>query len=147
MDLILWRHALDQHLPDSCRILTSPAQRAQQTVQVLKRRSRTLPDLAQGATVSAVLAASGWPDSREPVLIVAHQPTLGAVAAFLLSGQEASWSMRKGAVWWLSNRVREGTSAVVLKAMIGPDFVCGAAQPGLRTSPDLTPSLHSSTYG
>ena len=105
-----------------------------------------MADLAQGATVSAVLAASGWPDSREPVLIVAHQPTLGAVAAFLLSGQEASWSMRKGAVWWLSNRVREGTSAVVLKAMIGPDFVCGAAQTGPRASPDLTPALHSSPY-
>jgi phosphohistidine phosphatase len=173
MDLILWRHAeaepgepdfgrrltskgvlqaervglwLDQHLPDSCRIIASPAQRAQETVQVLNRRSRTIADLAQGASVSAVLAAAGWPDSREPVLVVAHQPTLGAVAAFLLSGQEASWSMRKGAVWWLSNRVREGTSAVVLKAMIGPDFVSGAAQPIPRPATELAPSLLASPH-
>ncbi len=31
--------------------------------------------------------------------------------------------MRKGAVWWLSNRVRDGNAAVVLKVVIGPDFV------------------------
>lgn len=149
MDLILWRHAeaepgepdlgrrltskgllqaermaswLDQHLPDTCRILVSPAERAQQTALALKRKSKTVDDLAPGASVSAVLAAAGWPDSREPVMVVGHQPTLGEVAAYLLSGQDASWSMRKAAVWWLSNRVRDGTSAVVLKVMIGPDF-------------------------
>jgi len=40
---------------------------------------------------------------------------LGMAASFLLSGEEAYWSVRKGAVWWLSNRVRDGSSAVVLK--------------------------------
>ena len=48
---------------------------------------------------------------------------LGEVAAFLLSGQDAAWSVRKGAAWWLTNRVRDSGSAVVLKVMIGPDFV------------------------
>jgi phosphohistidine phosphatase len=57
------------------------------------------------------------------VLVVGHQPTLGEVAALLLAGQELPWSMRKSAVWWLSNRVRDGVSAVVLKVVIGPDFV------------------------
>jgi phosphohistidine phosphatase len=56
------------------------------------------------------------------VLIVGHQPTLGAVAAFLLSGEEAYWSVKKGAVWWLTNRDRGGASAVVLRVVIGPDF-------------------------
>ena len=72
---------------------------------------------------SAVLAAAGWPDAREPALIVGHQPTLGEVAAFLLSEQDAAWSVRKGAVWWLSNRVRENSTAVVVRVVIGPDFV------------------------
>jgi phosphohistidine phosphatase len=76
-----------------------------------------------GATVAAVLAAANWPDSREPVLIVGHQPTLGAVASFLLSGEEAYWSVRKGAVWWLSNRAKEGGAAVVLKVVVAPDFI------------------------
>ena len=150
MDLILWRHAeaepgepdlgrrltakgiqqaermaewLDQHLPATTRILSSPADRAQQTAQALKRKFRVVPELAPGASVSAVLAATGWPDTREPVLVVGHQPTLGEVAALLIAGEEASWSVRKGAVWWLSNRFRNGESTVVLKVVVGPDFV------------------------
>jgi phosphohistidine phosphatase len=150
MDVILWRHAeaepgepdlgrrltakgikqaermamwLDSHLPDTCRILVSPADRAQQTALALKRKFRTVPELAPGASATTLLEVAGWPDSREPTLIVGHQPSLGEVAALLLSGQAASWSVRKGAVWWLSNRQRESGSAIVLKVAIGPDFV------------------------
>ena len=150
MDLILWRHAeaepgepdlgrrltakglkqaermgawLEHHLPDSARILVSPADRAQQTALGLKRKFKTVDEMAPGASVAAVLAAADWPDSREPVVVVGHQPTLGAVASFLLSGEEAYWAVRKGAVWWLSNRDRSGPSAVVLRVVIAPDFV------------------------
>ena len=150
MDLILWRHCeaepgepdlgrrltskglkqaermaqwLDSHLPDTCRVLVSPADRAQQTAVALRRKFKTVPELVPGASVSDVLAAANWPDSREPVLIVGHQPTLGAVASFLLSGEEAYWSVRKGAVWWLSNRAKEGGAAVVLKVVVAPDYV------------------------
>lgn len=114
---------LDGHLPDTCRILVSPADRAQQTALALKRKFRTIDELAPGANATALLAASGWPDAREPTMIVGHQPSLGEVAALLLSGASASWSVRKGAVWWLSNRHRESGSAIVLKVAIGPDFV------------------------
>jgi phosphohistidine phosphatase len=150
MDLILWRHAeaepgepdlgrrltakgikqaervavwLDGHLPDTTRILVSPADRAQQTALALKRKFRVVPELAPGAAAADVLAAAGWPDAREAVLVVGHQPTLGEVAASLLAGEELPWSVRKAAVWWLSNRVRDGTAGVVLKVVIGPDFV------------------------
>ena len=94
MDLILWRHAeaepgepdlgrrltakgiqqaermakwLDRHLPATARILTSPADRAEQTARALKRKYRVVPEIAPGATAAAVLAAAGWPDAREPV--------------------------------------------------------------------------------
>jgi phosphohistidine phosphatase len=150
MDLILWRHAeaepgepdlgrrltakglkqaervaawLDGHLPDTTRILASPADRAQQTALALKRKFRIVPELAPGAAASDLLAAAGWPDAREAVLLVGHQPTLGEVAALLLAGEQLAWSVRKAAVWWLSNRVRDGTSGVVLRVVIGPDFV------------------------
>jgi phosphohistidine phosphatase len=150
MDLILWRHCeaepgepdlgrrltskgvkqaermavwLDAHLPDTCRILVSPADRAQQTALALKRKFKTVEDLSPGASAAAVLAAANWPESREPVLVVGHQPTLGAVASFLLSGEEAYWSVRKGAVWWLSDRAKDGGSAIVVKVVLGPDFV------------------------
>jgi phosphohistidine phosphatase len=48
---------------------------------------------------------------------------LGEVAATLLTGDALSWSMKKAAVWWLSNRSREGASEAVLKVVIGPDLV------------------------
>jgi len=101
----------------------SPADRAQQTALALKRKFKTVDELGPGAPVAAVLAAANWPDAREPVVIVGHQPTLGAVASFLVSGEEAYWSIRKGAVWWLSNRDRSGPAAVVLRVVIGPDLV------------------------
>ncbi|HVP89175.1 MAG TPA: phosphohistidine phosphatase SixA [Casimicrobiaceae bacterium] len=150
MDLILWRHAeaepgepdlgrrltskglkqaervadwLDGRLPDTARILSSPADRAQQTALALKRKFRTSDELSPGASASAVLAATGWPDARESVLVVGHQPTLGEVASLLLAGEELPWSIRKGAVWWLSHRVRDGVASVVLKVVIGPDVV------------------------
>jgi len=150
MDLILWRHAeaepgepdlgrrltakgiqqadrmgkwLDRHLPATTRILSSPADRAQQTAQALKRKFRVADELMPGASVSAVLTAAGWPDAKEAVLIVGHQPTLGEVAAHLLTEQQMAWSVRKGAVWWLSHRVRDGDASTVLKVVISPDFV------------------------
>jgi phosphohistidine phosphatase len=150
MDLILWRHAeaepgepdlgrrltakgiqhaermaewLDRHLPATTRILSSPADRAQQTALALKRKFRVEPELAPGGSAAALLAAVGWPDVREPVLVVGHQPTLGEVAALLIAGEEASWSVRKGAVWWLSHRVRDSHASTVLKVVIGPEFV------------------------
>ncbi len=114
---------LDHHLPDTARILASPADRAQQTALALKRKFRTVDEIGPGAAATAVLQAAGWPDSREAVVVVGHQPTLGAVASFLLSGEESWWSMRKGAVWWLSNRDKSGAASVVLRVVIGPDFV------------------------
>src|SRR2546430_8784524 len=123
MDLILWRHAeaetgepdlgrrltakgskqaeriagwLDGHLPDTTRILVSPADRAQQTALALKRKFRVVPELGPGATVQSVLAAAGWPDGREPGLIVGHQPTLGELPAFLPAAGVAPWGLRNG---------------------------------------------------
>ena len=150
MDLILWRHAeaeagepdlgrrltakgirqaermaawLDPHLAATTRILASPAERTQQTARALKRKFRVVPELAPGASAPAIIAAAGWPDAHGSVLIVGHQPTLGEVAALLLSGEEAAWSVRKCGVWWLSNRVRDSESTAVLKIVISPDFV------------------------
>lgn len=150
MDLILWRHAeaedsdpdmqrrltrnglqqaervaawLDARLLEATRVLVSPAMRAQQTAQALKRSIKTVAALAPGGTVAAVLAAAQWPNAPDPVLIVGHQPTLGGVASFLIAGEEDYWTVKKAAVWWLSNRERGGATAVQVKAVIGPDFL------------------------
>ncbi len=150
MELLLWRHAeaedglpdfaraltakghkqagkvatwLDRHLPANCRVLVSPAQRAQQTAAALGRKFKTVAALAPGASAEELLRQSGWPQARESVLIVGHQPALGQVAARLLGLPQEEWAIKKGAVWWFSNRERESGSHTVLRAVIAPDLL------------------------
>jgi phosphohistidine phosphatase len=40
------------------------------------------------------------------------------LASLLLSGQESEWTIKKGAVWWLSNRSRRGETQTVLRAVM-----------------------------
>ncbi|HEY9381106.1 MAG TPA: histidine phosphatase family protein, partial [Burkholderiales bacterium] len=61
--------------------------------------------------------------AKRSVLVVGHQPTLGHVASLLLCGSEANWSIKKGAIWWLSSRVRADESQVVLRAMLAPELL------------------------
>lgn len=116
---------LNQHLPDSTRILVSPALRCRQTADALGRKYRTVDTLAPGASHAQALDAARWPDRREPVLLVGHQPTLGQLAAWLMAGPSAleapPWAIRKGAVWWLRHRPREGGAEVMLVTVRTPD--------------------------
>jgi phosphohistidine phosphatase len=150
MDLILWRHAeaedglpdlerqltprghkhaarvaqwLLQRLPAKFALLASPARRAQETAQALGVPFRTVAGLAPGARVQAILQAAEWPDRKTAVIVVGHQPDLGRAAAFLVSGNEAPWSVKKGGLWWLTNRVREDEAQVVVRAVVAPDLV------------------------
>jgi phosphohistidine phosphatase len=150
MDLILWRHAeaedgypdharkltakgekqadqmgdwLRERLPKDTRIIVSPARRAQQTALGLKMKFETIKEIDVGTSVPFLLNAAGWPDARGAVLVIGHQPVLGQAAALLLGGSEANWSVKKGAVWWLSSRVRQDESQVVLRAVMAPDLL------------------------
>jgi phosphohistidine phosphatase len=150
MDLILWRHAdaepgepdmerkltgkgtkqaariaewLEPRLPDRCRIIVSPARRAQQTALALTRKFKTKDEIAPDVPPQSVLEAAQWPDGDDPVLVVGHQPTLGRVAALLLANQDVEWSIPKGGIWWLSNRARSRGPQVALRVAIAPDFV------------------------
>jgi phosphohistidine phosphatase len=151
MDLIVWRHAeayeaepdeddmnrvltsrgkkqaermavwLESQLPQGTRILSSPAVRAEQTVRALGRKYKVRDALSPGASVADILETAGWPDAKYPVLVVGHQPTLGALMAELLGMPESTCNIRKGAVWWVRRRVREGQSQTVLQAVLCPD--------------------------
>lgn len=151
MDLILWRHAeaednakladarrrltergekqarqmarwVRAHQPKNLRILVSPTQRTQMTAHALGLPFEVEPKIAVGADAADVLGAAGWPDHSGAVLIVGHQPTLGRVAALLLGGAEADWTIKKSGVWWFSNRTREGETQTVLRAVVNPDL-------------------------
>lgn len=153
MDLIIWRHAeaheaapgeddmqraltprgrkqaermavwLEAHLPQGTRVLCSPAVRTEQTVKALGRKYKVRDALSPGATLQDVLESSGWPDAKYPVLLVGHQPALGGVIAHLLSMPEAACSIRKGAVWWLRRRQREGLDQTVLMTVTSPELM------------------------
>jgi phosphohistidine phosphatase len=47
---------------------------------------------------------------------------MGGAAAVAVTGAGADWTIKKGAVWWLKRRVRDGAGEVVLRAVIGPDL-------------------------
>ncbi|MBN8507572.1 MAG: histidine phosphatase family protein [Burkholderiales bacterium] len=117
---------LNRVLPDSARVLVSPALRCQQTAQALQRKFQTREELGPRGGPAELLRVAGWPNKRAPVLVVGHQPTLGQVAAALMVGQDdagaaPSWAVRKGAVWWLRRRDREGGHEVVLMTVRAAD--------------------------
>ena len=145
MDLILWRHAdaensrpdaarkltergcrqarrvaswLKPRLPAGCKILSSPAERAQQTAAALGIPFETLAALGTDTNAIDALAAADWPGPGS-VVIVGHQPTLGRIAAFLLSGRESDWSIAKGALWWLQDNYGE----INLRAALDPELI------------------------
>jgi phosphohistidine phosphatase len=150
MDLLLWRHAdaedptpgsadsarrltakgvkhaarvaawLAARLPASARVIVSPAERARQTAAALSRPSEISDRLAVGAKPADVLESAGWPAGDGTVIVVGHQPTLGAAAALALTCKADPWRLRKGAVWWLRS-VDGGPPLVV--AVITPELV------------------------
>lgn len=113
-----------QNTPKPLRIVVSPAVRCQQTAQALGLPFETDKRLGTDADVAALLAVAGWTEGASGdnrfVLVVGHQPTLGRTAALLLSGSEADWTVKKGALWWFGNRTRRGESQTVLRAAISP---------------------------
>jgi phosphohistidine phosphatase len=150
MDLILWRHAeaeegandlareltpkghkqaarvaewLLQRLPSRFELISSPAARAQQTAQALGIPVKTVKDIAPGAPVSAIVKAAGWPDRKGTAVLVGHQPDLGQAVAFLVCGSHGGMSIKKGGLWWLTDRVRDGDAEVVVRAVVSPDLL------------------------
>jgi phosphohistidine phosphatase len=150
LDLILWRHAdaedgvpddarkltakgekqaqqvgqwLKSHLPKGARILVSPAKRARQTANALGLEFEITRQVGTGASVKSIMEAAGWPDAKGVVVVVGHQPTLGRIAAALLSGVEAEWSIKKSGVWWFSNRSHDNETQTILRVVMSQEFL------------------------
>ena len=153
MDLIFWRHAeafepldgqddlsrtltpkgekqalrmsqwLDRQLPEGVRIISSPAVRCEQTVKPLGRKVKFKSEILPNASLDDLLVTSGWPDSKMSVLIVGHQPVLGQAVAYLLGLANGECSVRKGAVWWLRSRVRDGATQTIVVSVQTPELL------------------------
>jgi len=153
MDLIFWRHAeaedwtegcddlarkltsrgdkqakrmaawLDRQLPEATRIVCSPARRCEQTAIALDRKYKLRSELAPDTTADALLAAAGWPNNKSTVVLVGHQPSFGQAISLLLGLQQDSCPVRKGALWWLRTRERDGDTQTVVVTVQTPDMV------------------------
>lgn len=153
MDLIFWRHAeavelqvggddldrtltargykqatrmagwLDRQLPESARILSSPARRCQDTARRLDRKYKVCNELMPEVNSALLLEAVQWPTSKSTVLIVGHQPMLGQIIAKLLGFQASECAIRKGSVWWLRSRERDGQRQTVLVTVQSADML------------------------
>jgi len=150
MNLILWRHAeaeddsndlaraltskgqrqakrmsawLEARLPDKYKVLCSRARRSQDTARALTDKFKVDANIDPGASYASLLAAVDWPHGSGTVIVVGHQPTLGAVAATVLAGEPAGWMIRKGALWWISYRERDAGGETSLRVAMSPDLL------------------------
>jgi phosphohistidine phosphatase len=153
MDLILWRHAeavdldlvgddmmryltprgekqarrvadwLDRQMPDGAKVLVSPAVRAEQTASALGRKFKISAALAPLATPDQLLELVQWPHGKGCVLVVGHQPTLGKVIAQLLGLHDSECALKKGALWWLRYRERDGVGQTVVVTVQSPEVL------------------------
>jgi phosphohistidine phosphatase len=153
MDLILWRHAeaheaapgeddmsrsltprgerqairmaqwLERQLPEGTRILCSPAKRTEQTAMALGRKYKLSSAITPQSTADMLLAAVQWPTSKNTVLVIGHQPTLGEAVSLVLGFQKPECSVKKGSVWWLRSRLRLEGDQSILVTVQTPDML------------------------
>jgi len=114
---------LDRQLPSAARVLASPAQRTEQTALALGRKVKLRDELLPGAEPQALLDLVQWPGGKLPVVVVGHQPTLGRVIARLLALRDEDCAMKKGALWWLRQRERQGVWQTVIVTVQTPELL------------------------
>lgn len=114
---------LDRQLPEGARILVSPARRCEQTALALGRKYKIRSELSPGGTAAQLLALVQWPLSKSPILVIGHQPTLGQTIAQLLGLQESDCPVKKGALWWLRSRDRDGRCQTAIVTVQSPEVL------------------------
>ncbi|SRR6186713_2704856 len=114
---------LDRQLPEGARIFVSPARRCEQTALALGRKYKIRKELAPDATVEQLLELVQWPTAKSPILVIGHQPILGETIAHLLGLQESDCPVKKGALWWLRNRDRDGIDQTVVVTVQSPEVL------------------------
>jgi phosphohistidine phosphatase len=121
---------LRQHLPKDTLILSSPATRAEQTVEALKRDYYVIDALRPEATLDDVIAV--LQETTTPnIMLVGHQPWMGQLITCLThlphrtTGRLKMASIKKSAVWWfkLANTRSDEGSPYKLVAVQHPDFI------------------------
>lgn len=72
------------------------------------------------ALFATILAAGHAVGLKEAKDMAAGSRCRGHLAALLLSGQQANWTIKRNGVWWLSNGVRGDETQAILRAVAKP---------------------------
>ncbi len=125
----MWENAqgLKQIVPQIDRIAHSPLLRAQQTAEIIAQIYLEVPmeilhPLAPGHSMTAILTYLQQQAQIAPIIaLVGHEPSLGQLANWLLTGQVGQWMpLKKGAVCSLEfpNQIEVGQA--ILNWMFRP---------------------------
>lgn len=126
-----WLH---KHLPVNTEVLCSPARRCLETVAALqcvntadelrkaKLNVNVVDFLSIDSNVDEIAQQVISDDSSKTILIVGHQPNLGLLIAKLMGVDEATCAVKKGAVWWLRQRLVNGALQTYLFTVQLPHY-------------------------
>ena len=153
MDLILWRHAeaeapgsvglddkrpltkrglrhagrmanwLDRRLPETARVIASPALRCTQTADLLSRQYKIRDELALQTSVIDVLTVLRWPILQRPTLLIGHQPWIGELVANLLGSPKCDVHVSRGSVIWLRSKTHDNVIQTRILTVQNPRFL------------------------
>ena len=112
------------HVPKPWTVCASPALRTRQTAMALVDYPRDEPSLAPDGEVDALLALiDATRGSASALVLCGHQPMLGRAALRWLTGCDADFSVRKGALLWIVERERDGHAQRTLRAALTPELI------------------------
>ena len=153
MELVLWRHAeaedgdddmaraltpkgwhqaqqmaqwLKAQLPGAVRIVASPAVRTRETADALDLPYEIDRRIAPDADADQLLAASGWPDGHDLVILIGHNPAISVLASRLAGAAETSVVLRRAAAWWFARDTDGDQPRLTLKTVMTPSMLAAA---------------------
>jgi len=112
-----WLH---RHLPIDTQVLCSPARRCLETAAALQSASavdgghkkqldiNVAEFLSIDSRLEDIAQKLVNDDSNKTILIVGHEPNLGRLISQLLGMEKSACSVKKGAVWWLRQKIING---------------------------------------
>lgn len=118
---------LNQHLPADTVVLCSPARRCLETAAALHDLNNIDIKVAEFLSVDSTAEriekeVTTAADSSETILIVGHQPNLGFLIAKLLGMHQSACVVKKGAVWWLCQRLVNGAVQYYIYTVQQPEY-------------------------
>ncbi len=113
---------LSEHLPANTEVICSPARRCLETAAALHDINgleiKVVEFLSVNSSIERIAKNVVNEDSTKTILIVGHQPNLGFLIAKLLGMTEGACVVKKGAVWWLRQRLVDDADREALQTYL-----------------------------